>query len=140
MNSEDMSEIIKKINTMVNMSNSSENSTNTKQSDVSSNSTNISEDTIKNLVNSFNINSDSKQKNTQNNNNNFNFDINTILKLKTIMDKMNSNNNDPRSNLLLSLKPYLNSERKQKLDQYIQFLNISKIIETFNSENEVGNK
>lgn len=147
MNNEDMSDIIKKINTMVNMSNIQKSSKINKQSGVSSNSNNINEDTIKDLIKNFNItnnnsnnNVDSEKTNNQNNNSNFNFDINTILKMKTIIDKMNSNNNDPRSNLLSSLKPYLNNDRKQKLDQYIQFLNISKIIEALNSENGVDSK
>ena len=147
MNNEDMSDILKKINNMVNMSNNSQNISNGKQADVSSNSNNINidEETIKNLINNFNINNNnnngnSNQSDTQNNSNNFNFDINTIMKMKNIMDKMNSNKNDPRSNLLQSLKPYLNNNRKEKLDQYIQFLSISKVIEALGSDNGVDNK
>ena len=56
------------------------------------------------------------------------------------MDKMNSSRNDPRSNLLQSLKPYLNNNRKERLDQYMQFLNISKVLEAFNSEGGVNSK
>ena len=142
MNNEDMSEIIQKLNNMVNISNKSENNTNIEQADVSSDSNNINEDTIKNLINNFNMNNNdtSNEKTNQNNNNNFNFDINTILKMKNVMDKMNSSKNDPRYNLLLSLKPYLNNNRKEKLDQYMQFLNISKVIEAFNSDNGVDSK
>ena len=55
-----------------------------------------------------------------------------LLKMKSIMDKMNNNKNDPRSNLLLSLKPYLKESRKNKVEQYIQLFNMSKIIEAFN--------
>lgn len=62
-----------------------------------------------------------------------NIDMNTILKIKQIMEKMNSKKNDPRSNLLLSLKPYLKPSRKQKVDQYIQLFNMSSIMENFNS-------
>lgn len=61
-----------------------------------------------------------------------NIDMNTILKIKQIMEKMNTNKNNPRSNLLLSLKPYLKSSRKQKVDQYIQLLNMGSIMENFN--------
>ena len=78
--------------------------------------------------------------NSNNNSNNFNFDINTMMKMKSIMDKMNSSRNDPRSNLLQSLKPYLNNNRKERLDQYMQFLNISKVLEAFNSEGGVNSK
>ena len=146
MNNEDMSDIIKKLNNMINMSNNPENNSNTEQADVSSNSNNINEDTIKNLIHNFNKNNNNSNNNnssteeTNSNNNNFNFDINTILKMKNVMDKMNSSKNDPRSNLLLSLKPYLNNNRKEKLDQYMQFLNISKVIEAFNSDNGVDSK
>ena len=142
MNNEDMSEIIQKLNNMMAVSNNLENNNN-QNNDVSSNSNTINEDTIKSIINNLNNNEDknsNESSRTDSNNNNFNFDINTILKMKNIMDKMNSNKNDPRSNLLLSLKPYLNSDRKQKLDQYMQFLNISKVIEAFNSDNGVGGK
>ena len=63
-----------------------------------------------------------------------NFDINMLLKMKSIMDKMNNNKNDPRSNLLLSLKPYLKDSRKSKIEQYIQLFNISKVIEALNQD------
>ena len=60
------------------------------------------------------------------------FDINMIMKMKTIMDSMKSNKNDPRANLLKSLKPYLNKNRKEKVDQYIQLFNMSKVFEVIN--------
>ena len=63
-----------------------------------------------------------------------------MMKMKSIMDKMNSSRNDPRSNLLQSLKPYLNNNRKERLGQYMQFLNISKVLEAFNSEGGVNSK
>ena len=67
---------------------------------------------------------------TQTNNNPFgNIDISTIMKMKTVMDKMNQKKNDPRSNLLLSLKPYLKPSRKQKVDQYIQLFNMAEVLE-----------
>lgn len=59
-------------------------------------------------------------------------DFETLLKMKSIMEKMN-NNNDPRSNLLLSLKPYLKDSRKEKIDQYIKLFGMSKVLEVFNS-------
>lgn len=75
---------------------------------------------------------DSSSNTTENANPFSNIDMNTILKIKQIMEKMNSKKNDPRSNLLLSLKPYLKPSRKQKLDQYIQLLNMGSIMENFN--------
>ena len=60
------------------------------------------------------------------------FDINMIMKMKSIMDSMKNNKNDPRANLLKSLKPYLNKNRKDKVDQYIQLFNMSKVFEVIN--------
>lgn len=85
-----------------------------------------------------NTNNNSNHSNTQNSNNNFDFsniDMNTILKMQSIMSKMN-NSNDPRSNLLQSLKPYLREERKAKVDQYANLLNVAKIAELFNNANK----
>ena len=74
--------------------------------------------------------------NDKNNNNNFDFsniDINTIMKMKSIMDKMNSKDN-PSSNLLYSLKPYMRESRKEKIDQYAQLLNIANLTEILNED------
>lgn len=57
------------------------------------------------------------------------FDMATILKMKKIMDSMKSNSDDPRANLLKSLKPYLKESRKEKVDQYIQIFGMGKIFE-----------
>lgn len=142
MENEDMSEIIQKLSSMLNNSNNQENTDNENndQNDVSSNSNNINEDTIQNIFKNLNFNNNQSANQSTSNENNFNFDISTMLKMKSVMDKMNSNQNNPRSNLLLSLKPYLNDNRKQKLDQYMQFLNISQIIDAFNSDGGVNNK
>lgn len=75
--------------------------------------------------------------NSANSANNFDFsniDINTIMKMKTIMDKMN-NSSDSRSNLLQSLKPYLRDEKKSKLDQYSKLLTMTNLMELFNQNN-----
>lgn len=62
-----------------------------------------------------------------------NIDMNTILKIKQIIEKMNNTKNNPRSNLLLSLKPYLKPSRKQKIDQYIQLFSMGEILGNLNS-------
>ncbi|MCI8759882.1 MAG: hypothetical protein HFJ34_01945 [Clostridia bacterium] len=75
---------------------------------------------------------------SSNPNNNFDFsqiDMNTILKMKSVMEKLN-NSNDPRSNLLYSLKPYLREEKKGKLDQYANLLNVAKIADIFKDDNK----
>lgn len=81
--------------------------------------------------NNFDNFNNSNDSNMGNSNPFSNIDMNTILKMKQIMEKMNNNKNDPRSNLLLSLKPYLRPNRKDKVDQYIQLFNIGSIMESF---------
>ncbi len=92
--------------------------------------------------NSSNGNGNSNNQNDNaNNSNNFDFsniDMGTILKMKSVMDKMNKGN-DPTSNLLHSLKPYLRDEKKGKIDQYANLLNISKMAELFNMNNNKEN-
>ena len=47
-------------------------------------------------------------------------DINTILKMKQIMDSMNSKKDDPKDS------------RKKKVDQYVKLFGLGKAFETFN--------
>lgn len=84
-----------------------------------------------------NVNSSSGNNNSSNNNN-FDFsniDVNTIMKMKSVMEKLNDNN-DPRKNLLSSLKPYLRDSKKEKLDQYANLLNVAKIADLFKNDNK----
>ena len=81
-----------------------------------------------NSNNSNNSNNFNNSSNNQNSNNNFDFnniDMNTIMKMKSVMEKLN-NSNDPRSNLLYSLKPYL----------YANLLNVAKIADIFKNDNK----
>ena len=103
----------------------------------------ISPEMVNNLMNMLN-NTSNNSNNTQDNNyhsedasnqsqstqNTSNIDFETILKMKYIIDKMNVKD-DPRSNLLESLKPYLKESRRSKVDQYVQLMNISRVIEVF---------
>ena len=92
---------------------------------------------ISSVINNGNNTNDTGSNNSKNSSeNNFNnIDMNTILKMKSIIDKMNSNN-DPRSNLLNSLKPYLRDSRKEKIDQYANLLNFAKIAELLKTDNK----
>lgn len=78
-------------------------------------------------------NSNTEHNDNVNENNIFgNMDINTLLKMQKIMSSMNDKQNDSRSNLLLSLKPYLKESRRNKVDQYIQLMKMEKIFEIMN--------
>ena len=134
MNNEDMSEIIQKLSSMMNNNSNSTNSE-CNNTDISSNSNETSFENLQAILSNMNFNSNDNSNNNfnGNDNNNFNLDFETIMKMKRAMDIFNSSKNSPEANLLLSLKPYLNNSRKQKLDQYMQFLNISKVLEIFNN-------
>lgn len=58
------------------------------------------------------------------------FDFETILKIKNILETLNKKD-DPRSNLLYSLKPYLRESKKKKLDQYVNLLKFTDITGIF---------
>ena len=67
---------------------------------------------------------------------NFNLDIETLLKFKTIFEKINDNNN-PRNRLLHSLKPFLEDSRKKKLDEYIKIANLLVILNIISDMNSL---
>lgn len=93
------------------------------------------------MIQNFSSMMSQNQQNTSqssNPNGNFDFsqlDMNTILKMKSVMEKLN-NSNDPRSNLLYSLKPYLREEKKGKIDQYANLLNVAKIADILKDNNK----
>lgn len=105
MDENDMSDMIKNISKMINEGNIP--------------------DEVKNIVN--NLKSDNSSS-VNDCNTSPNIDIETMLKMKSIFEKMNSTE-DPRANLLRSLKPYLKDSRKSKVDQYIQLFNMSKVMD-----------
>ena len=65
------------------------------------------------------------------NNSELNLDIDTIFKIKDIISKINKNQNCPRNKLLHSLEPYLKTDKKEKLDQYIKIANLLSVLENF---------
>ena len=98
----------------------------------------ISPEMIQNFSKMFqNTNKNSNNNEQENNNPNLNgIDINAIMKLSSSIN----NNSDPRNNLLSSLKPYLRDNKKEKLDNYINLLNMSKIAETLKSNKNFSHK
>ncbi|MCI8519258.1 MAG: hypothetical protein HFJ51_04120 [Clostridia bacterium] len=118
MNNEDMSELFSKFSNMVNEGNIPDEMKNI----LSSLSNNNKEGNAEERGGGQNIDENAPQ-----------IDFETIMKMKTIMDKMKGSGSDPRANLLLSLKPYLKESRKEKIDQYIKLFSMSKVIEAFNN-------
>ena len=111
----------------------------------------ISPEMIQNFTQMMNNNQNSNQTSNSNNNqntnsnanqatNNQNFDfanidMATVMKITSAFNNMNNNKNDPKSNLLNSLKPYLRDEKKGKLDNYMNLLNMGKITEVLRDVN-----
>ena len=84
----------------------------------------------------------SSQNENSNSANNFDFsniDMDTIMKFSSVFGKMKNSKNDPSANLLNSLKPYLRDEKKGKIDQYMNLLNVSKIAEIMKDNNKENN-
>lgn len=129
------SEIQQMLNNMKssNLNNNSSQNSNFQNMDINNILNQVSPEMINNLSSMFNSSNSSNSENSSNKNN-FNLDMNTILKMKSIMENMN-NKNDPRANLLYSLKPYLRDSKKNKVDQYVNMLNISKIADLMNKPN-----
>lgn len=132
-------EVKSMLNNFKNNSSSNNDSNNIDSKNVSSensneaNSNGINPEMLKNIMNMFNNSNNSNNSCDSNASSSTpNIDINTLLKMKSIMDKINTNKNDPRSNLLLSLKPYLKESRKNKVEQYVQLFNMTKVIDAFN--------
>lgn len=138
MNKGDLSDVISQIPPEMIQNFSNMMSSNNTNKD-SNNGNNV--DTINSNNNTNNYNT-SANNTSDNGNNNFDFskiDMNTVMKMTSVINKMNSTN-DPRTNLLNSLKPYLREERKGKLEQYANFMNVAKLAELFNSENQSKEK
>lgn len=103
---------------------------NNKQSDTSTGST-------QNHTSNNNSNSSNNFDTNNNGNNNFDFskiDMNTMMKISSMLNNMNSKD-DPRANLIYSLKPYLRDSKKGKVDQYANLLNITKMADLFKTMN-----
>ena len=113
--SEDLSDIINNVKSMVDSGNIPDN--------------------MKEMLSAISSGNNTSASSNANDTDNFNMDMNTILKIKTIIDNINTKD-DPRANLLYSLKPYLRESRKSKLDQYVNILNMTKIANIINNESK----
>lgn len=95
---------------------------------------NLSSMLQENKNNTFKNNSSSSNSSS----NNFNLDAETLMKMTSVINAMNQKDN-PGSNLLHSLKPYLRDSRKDKLDQYANLLNLTKIADVMKNDNKENN-
>ena len=132
MNGQEVPDNIKNILEYMSQNSSAGTGTNNSTSNADANATHDSTDWNKsNSENCWSQNTN--QSNNSNSNNIFgNIDMETILKMQKIMSSMNNSQADSRTNLLMSLKPYLKESRKSKVDQYVQLMKMSKIFEIMN--------
>ena len=109
-----------------------------------SNNLNNNNTSIQSNINNSNINDSHADEHKDQSNADFsnlnlnNLDMNTMMKITSALSQMN-NKNDPRANLLYSLKPYLRDSKKNKLDQYAQLLNITKIADIIKNDKKENN-
>ena len=85
-----------------------------------------------------NFNSTNNSNGNNNGINNFDFskiDMNTMVKISSMLNNINSKD-DPRANLIYSLKPYLRDSKKDKVDQYANLLNVTKMADLFKTMNQ----
>lgn len=50
-----------------------------------------------------------------------------IMQMRDIMSKLANDRHDPRSNLLMSLKPYMRTSRQKSIDNAVRLLNLTKL-------------
>ncbi|MDD2376577.1 MAG: hypothetical protein PHD15_00910 [Clostridia bacterium] len=65
-------------------------------------------------------------------NNDSGFDINNIMKIQKILSAMGRD--DPRKNLLISLKPFLRKSRQEKINEYLTYLTIGNALGIFDDK------
>ena len=117
---------------------SNQNNSNT---NANTNTNNTSNNPNGNTASNANTNTNTSTNNNANPNFDFsNIDMNTIMKMSSVLGKMNNTKDDPRANLLNSLKPYLRDSKKNKLDNYMNLLNVTKIAELMKENNQESNK
>ncbi len=58
-------------------------------------------------------------------------DIETIMKIKNVMSMLGNQKNDANAAFLNSLKPFLKSERRHKLEQASKLLSVAKAMRLF---------
>lgn len=127
-NSEALSNLIQSIQSKMNSENIQNVAEETKEEQ---NNTNILNNLdLVSILNTFSGNS-SNQVNTEQNTSS-SFDPSLMLKIQKIMSSVTKE--DPKKNLLLSLKPFLRKSRQDKLNEYISMLTIANALEIFSDK------
>lgn len=84
------------------------------------------EDKIKNVMSSLGSVGDSSTNIISNDDS-----LEYLSQIKDIASRLGNSNSDPRTNLLMSLKPYMRSKRQGSIDSAIKLLNLAKLAVLF---------
>ena len=132
-----MSDVFKTLSNMLNSNNIPDNVKELINNIQASSSNSSNSNDNKDVSSNTSETSSSFNNNGSNDSQNSGIDMDTILKISKIVSKINNSQNDARANLLLSLKPYLKESRKNKVEQYVKLLNMSKVLEVISpNDNE----
>lgn len=61
----------------------------------------------------------------------FDFDPSMLFKIQKILSAANNKEQNERAKLLISLKPFLGKDRRDKVDKAVQLMNMSKVLSVF---------
>lgn len=142
-NSKALSDLIQSIQAKMNTENMESTEENQKVNIDNTNTNNNNSSNISSILNNldlssilgaFNNNNNSNNNtNTNSNNNTFSgIDPSFLLKAQKVMSSVTRD--DPKKNLLLSLKPFLRQSRQDKINEYISMLSIISAIEAFSDK------
>ena len=77
---------------------------------------------------------DEKQEEGTDNGSGFNLDPEMLFRIMEIFNRLNSQQNDPRCNLISALKPLLSPQKREKADRAIEMLRLVSIFSLFGME------
>lgn len=131
---EDYSELIKNFSNILKEKNIDINSV----SDNNNNNQN-NNNSCENNYSDTNLNNNNNNNNNDNNNPlGINIGIEEIIKIKSLIEKMNNEENSNRNQLLYSLKPFLPNPKKEKLEQLIKLSSLLTALELLEHKNIFG--
>lgn len=66
------------------------------------------------------------------------FDLDTVMKISSIMQAMNNQSDNPKTVFLKSLKPFLKESRQNKLEQATKLMKIASLLRIFRKDDKGG--
>ena len=88
---------------------------------------------LSDILNNFNLSSlFGNNDSGSNGNSDSGFDVNSMMRIQKILSAMGKD--DPRKNLLISLKPFLRKSRQEKINEYLTYLTIGSALGIFDDK------